>query len=114
MQCLTDFVDAQLNYYNNSAKILQDLSKQIGGAGIQQQFDKNTSSLNSLSLNNNQANGNSNHNVSSNIFPNASGVSMIGAGLNRKKAKVLFDFEASDPSEISVYANQVNLFLLSC
>ena len=109
MQCLTDFVDAQLNYYNNSAKILQDLSRQIGGAGIQQQLDKNVNSLNSMSLTHNQANGNSNH-TSPNIFPNASGASMIGAGLNRKKAKVLFDFEASDPSEISVYANQVIFF----
>jgi hypothetical protein len=99
-----------LNYYNNSAKILQDLSRQIGGAGIQQQFDINNNSLNNLSLNNIQANGSSNHSVSSKAFPNASGASMIGAGLNKKKAKVLFDFEASDPSEISVYANQVNLF----
>ncbi len=29
--------------------------------------------------------------------------------LSKKQAKVLFDYEATDPSEISVSANQVNL-----
>lgn len=32
--------------------------------------------------------------------------------VEKKKAKVLFDYEASEPSEISVSANQVNINLL--
>ena len=92
MQCLTDFVDAQLNYYNSCAKILQDLSKQIGGAGLA-----------------------NNSNGASRIMPLVANMNN-GGGLSsnftsKKKAKVLFDYEATDPSEISVSANQVNKLL---
>ena len=34
LQCLTEFVDAQLNYYNNCTNVLKDLSKEIGGSGL--------------------------------------------------------------------------------
>lgn len=92
LSCLADFVDAQMNYYNKCSKILQDLCKQI----------RNTTTATSkqpvLNLNDQSENF---------------GVNAIGAGLsfnlniNNKKAKVLFDYEATDPSEISVSANQV-------
>jgi len=85
---LTDFVDAQLNYYSNCTKILQDLSKQIGGVGLANNANAtrvNPATINSL---------NNNGGLSSNFT-------------SKKKAKVLFDYEATDPSEISVSANQV-------
>ena len=92
MQCLADFVDGQLNYYNSCTKVLQDLSKQIGGAGlsanrISQPVDSSTPNSFSSAFGPSQS-----------LTPNFT---------NKKKAKVLFDFEATDPSEISVWANQV-------
>jgi hypothetical protein len=85
---LTDFVDAQLNYYSNCTKILQDLSKQIGGVGIAN--NANTARVNPATINSLNNNGGLSSNFTS-----------------KKKAKVLFDYEATDPSEISVSANQV-------
>ena len=87
LQCLTDFVDAQLNYYNSCSKILQDLSKQIGGSGL----------------------ANNSNNIGR-IAPPLNNLNNAGLPPNftsMKKAKVLFDYEATDPSEISVSANQV-------
>ena len=83
---MTDFIDSQLNYYNSCTKILQDLSKQIGGAGL-----NNNAAARIMPLVNNLNNGGLTSNFAS-----------------KKKAKVLFDYEATDPSEISVVANQVN------
>ena len=89
MQCLTDFVDAQLNYYNNCSKILQDLSKQIGGVGLG--TSNNATRINPATINNLNNHG-----------------SLSSSFTSKKKAKVLFDYEATDPSEISVSANQVS------
>ena len=60
------------------------------------------------SMNQNEANTANNSSMFSAIF----GSNAIDSGLapsftNFQKAKVLFDYDASDPSEISVWANQV-------
>ncbi len=88
MQCLTDFVDAQLSYYSNCSKILLDLSKQIGGVGLGS--INNVPRINPVTINSLNNNGSFSSSITS-----------------KKKAKVLFDYEATDPSEISVSANQV-------
>ena len=88
-----------MNYYNNCSKILQDLCKQIG----------NTTGTPSSKPSPPQ-------NVLNDDTENF-GVNAIGAGLslnlnlNNKKAKVLFDYEASEIGEISVFANQVSIFI---
>lgn len=90
---MTDFVDAQLNYYSSCSKVLQDLSKQIGGTGIRnvpptpKQLNANESSPFTYPIN-----------------------SLPPSFTAKKKAKVLFDYEATDPSEISVSANQVHFY----
>lgn len=96
LQCLTEFVDAQLNYYNNATLILKDLSKDIGGVGIQ--------NSQSASHETNQANPS--------MFSAIFGTDAIDSGnkpalVDPKKAKVLFDYDAVDSTEISVWANQV-------
>jgi hypothetical protein len=119
LQCLTDFVDCQLNYYNNCTKILQDLSRQIGSAGIKSQIApplisnsiSNTSDINT-NLTNAVNGGNQTPQQKPMTFFSAlnggSDESIVHTGLLAKKqAKVLFDYEATDPSEISVSANQV-------
>lgn len=98
LQCLTDFVDAQLNYYHSATLVLKDLSKEIGGVGI-----KNSQSA---SKEINQANPS----MFSAIFGTDAIDSENKPGLvDPKKAKVLFDYDAVDSSEISVWANQVIL-----
>ena len=62
------------------------------------------------SMNQNEANTAANN---SSMFSAIFGSNAIDSGLapsftNFQKAKVLFDYDASDPSEISVWANQVN------
>lgn len=103
-----------MNYYSNCTKILQDLCKQIGVSNKNQQLQappvksgNNATALNSNS--NNSATNETNLLLDTSDFS----VNAIGAGLsmnlnlNSKKAKVLFDYEATDPAEISVFANQV-------
>lgn len=125
LQCLTDFVDAQLNYYNSCTKTLQDLSRQIGGMGItQRQLPPQSpkSPLNSTTGTTNSAAATATTTTTtsdSNSFSalNGTGPAVISsstatAGLapsftNKKTAKVLFDYEATDPSEMSVSANQI-------
>ncbi len=129
MQCLTDFADAQLNYYNHCSKVLQDLSKQIGGSGIVNRNLPLPPTPNSLNNTNNNTiihnlngNGNTNSNtiIDNHHHNNNDGLANLNSlnsslptsFTNKKKAKVLFDYEATDPSEISVAANQVYFFYL--
>lgn len=123
MQCLTDFVDAQLNYYNSCTKTLQDLSRQIGGMGIvsanrnlpppSPKSPQQTSSSPSGGESNNSAAAAANASSFSALNGgNVNSGSSTAIGLspnftNKKTAKVLFDYEATDPSEMSVSANQV-------
>ena len=96
-----------MNYYTNCTKILQDLCKQIG-------MSKNLQSTKPITPTVTTANSNNtNPNETNLLLDSDFGVNAIGAGLsmnlnlNTKKAKVLFDYEATDPAEISVFANQV-------
>jgi hypothetical protein len=110
LQCLTDFVDAQLNYYNGCSKILQDLSKQIGGSGIASArvLPPVAGSQPALKANPTSNSVNSNGNLNDGLSNVNNLISALPPSLtNQKKAKVLFDYEATDPSEISVAANQI-------
>jgi hypothetical protein len=108
---LTDFVDAQLNYYNACSKTLQDLSRQIGGMGIVNNAARNLPPSTPKLLNTETPTTTQ----FSALNGGVSGVSGGGGGsvglpssfTNKKTAKVLFDYEATDASEISVSANQV-------
>lgn len=90
-----------MNYYNNCSKILQDLCKQIGNATGMPKNIPAPKAVNAPA---------DDLLIDTDNF----GANAIGAGLamnlnlNTKKAKVLFDYEATDPAEISVFANQVN------
>lgn len=101
LQCLTEFVDAQLNYYNSCTLILKDLSQEIGGVGLQNKSSRNSSSGPG-------AGTAANPSMFSAIF----GSDAIDSEekpilVDAKKAKVLFDYDAVDSTEISVWANQV-------
>jgi hypothetical protein len=132
---LTDFVAAQLNYYNSCSEIMHELSKQVGSANIK-----------SLPLaqpltgaqQSGTAGSSSNGGTGTTSTPTTAAASAVGGSttaaapavsgsgvtffsalngddahpslLSKKQAKVLFDYEATDPSEISVSANQVIYF----
>ncbi|RNA27852.1 endophilin-B1-like isoform X3 [Brachionus plicatilis] len=88
LQCLADFVEAQSNYYSSCSRVMQDLTRQIGISSI-----RNTSVI--------APKINEGHPFSYPI--NSLPVSFT----EKKRAKVLFDYEATEPSEMSVYANQI-------
>jgi hypothetical protein len=90
---LQDFVDAQLNYYNSCSKTLLDLSRQIGSMGL---VNANAGKTNLQT----QA-------KALNEFSGLNGGGLPTSFTSKKTAKVLFDYEATDPSEISVSANQI-------
>lgn len=110
MQCLKEFVESQLNYYNNCTNILNELSKDIGGTGVQASSSANGSM--------GKADGSVTNNASmfADIFGNSNAIdSGDRPGLvDPKRAKVLFDYDAVDSTEISVWANQIiNIQLLA-
>ena len=79
LSCLADFVDAQMNYYSNCSKILQDLCKQIGnttGMPVNKTVMNNTTT-NSLAASNDISSS------TSQIDPTADfGANTIGVGLS--------------------------------
>lgn len=109
-------MDAQLNYYNSCTKTLQDLSRQIGGMGIVNNRSLPPSTPKSplnpateASSNFSALNGASMGTAGAMTAAVASVASVTPSSIfnSKKTAKVLFDYEATDPSEMSVSANQV-------
>lgn len=99
-------------------KILQDLSKQLGGTGglknlpvtpNNSQASMDPAIANTIApLHQNGGSSNSTSGGGAVTFFSALNGDDVHPGLLAKKqAKVLFDYEATDPSEISVSANQV-------
>jgi uncharacterized membrane protein len=84
------------------------LSKQIGSSGITIPNIQNPVNMSSIAASLNMSS------IELHDKPSTSlSTTTTSTLLNPKKAKVLFDYDATDPSEISVSANQVTRFLLS-
>ncbi|XP_064458217.1 endophilin-B1-like isoform X2 [Ornithodoros turicata] len=93
LQCLSDFVDAQMTYYAQCQQYMADLQKELAGMSI-------------------AVGGGSGGNSSAfqSMFSPSSptgGDIITPATSNRKKARVLYDYDAHDNSELSLIADEV-------
>ncbi len=108
MQCLKDFVEAQMIYYTSCTSILNDLGKDIGIKPIQNSSSGASAANVRSPLGNTEAAANPS--MFSAIFGDSSAIDtgVKPALVDPKKAKVLFDYDAVEPIELSVWANQVS------
>lgn len=100
-----------MDYYTNCTGILKELSTDIGIKTIQNS-SSGAGAISHASQGKNETTAN-NPSMFSAIFGDSNAIESEvkpTALVNPKKAKVLFDYDAVEPNEIGVWANQVNYF----
>ncbi|XP_058891048.1 endophilin-B1-like isoform X4 [Acipenser ruthenus] len=107
LRCLNDFVEAQTTYYAQCYQYMVDLQKQLGSFPT------------TLTSNNNQNSSSSAQSTSDPSIPVSSslptpansvvtsGFSELRASCGTRKARVLYDYDAADSSELSLLADEV-------
>ncbi|MBN3274483.1 SHLB2 protein, partial [Polyodon spathula] len=107
LRCLNDFVEAQTTYYAQCYQYMVDLQKQLGSFPT------------TLTSNNNQNSSSSAQSISVPSIPVnsklptpansivTSGFSELRASSGTRKARVLYDYDAADSSELSLLADEV-------
>ncbi|KAL5012306.1 hypothetical protein ScPMuIL_010857 [Solemya velum] len=92
LRCLNDFIEAQMSYYAQCQQYMADLQKQLGSF-----------SANSLG-------GGSSINSSPPLQPSAPPAIQVTAAtpnIEKKQARVLYDYDAADSSELSLLADEL-------
>lgn len=102
LRCLNDFVEAQTTYYAQCYRYMVDLQKQLG------------SFPSSFSSNNNQSSAGAGVSVPTlpvSSYPSASGrqsgFSELLGTESKRKARVLYDYDAAGSTELSLLADEV-------
>ncbi|XP_069497833.1 endophilin-B1 isoform X5 [Ambystoma mexicanum] len=107
LRCLNDFVEAQMTYYAQCYQYMLDLQKQLGSFPSTFLANNNQSSSTHM-----QSGPNSSMSTSpslpagSNIVV-TSGFSELKASNGSRKARVLYDYDAANSSELSLLADEV-------
>ncbi|KAG1710446.1 Endophilin-B1 [Nymphon striatum] len=84
LRCLTDLVDAQMNYYYECYQCMNELQKELASTSL--------------------GNFGANSSAHPNLFSNSSSTEL---GTNKRRAKVLYDYDAQDSTELSLLAEEV-------
>ncbi|XP_010147271.1 PREDICTED: endophilin-B1 [Eurypyga helias] len=114
LRCLNDFVEAQMTYYAQCYQYMLDLQKQLGrsvGAFFPSTFlsNNNQSSstpVQSVSTPSALASASASlPSISSSVV--SSGISELKSSSGSRKARVLYDYDAANSSELSLLADEV-------
>ncbi|XP_060606749.1 endophilin-B1-like [Ruditapes philippinarum] len=98
LRCLNDFIEAQMTFHSQSQQYMSDLQKQLGryvpgsGAG---------SNPNNLGL------SSGNNSTLTPSAPPAIQVTASTPATEKKQARVLYDYDAADSSELSLLADEL-------
>ncbi|XP_073213262.1 endophilin-B1 isoform X2 [Lepidochelys kempii] len=109
LRCLNDFVEAQMTYYAQCYQYMLDLQKQLGSFPSTFLSNNNQSSSTpapSVSASSVLASGSASLPSVSNSV-NTSGFSELKASSGSRKARVLYDYDAANSSELSLLADEV-------
>ncbi|MEE6494583.1 hypothetical protein FKM82_001798 [Ascaphus truei] len=107
LRCLNDFVEAQMTYFAQCYQYMLDLQKQLGSFPSTFVSNNNQSSLTSMqsaSLPSNSASAPlpaASHSVVT------SGFTELKASNGSRKARVLYDYDAANSTELSLLADEV-------
>uniref|UniRef100_A0A8C3HQA1 Endophilin-B1 n=1 Tax=Chrysemys picta bellii TaxID=8478 RepID=A0A8C3HQA1_CHRPI len=109
LRCLTDFVEAQMTYYAQCYQYMLDLQKQLGSFPSTFRSNNNQSSstpVPSVSASSVLASASASlPSVSNSVV--TSGFSELKASSGSRKARVLYDYDAANSSELSLLADEV-------
>ncbi|XP_067394629.1 endophilin-B1 isoform X2 [Emydura macquarii macquarii] len=109
LRCLNDFVEAQMTYYAQCYQYMLDLQKQLGSFPSTFLSNNNQSSstpVPSVSASSVLASASASlPSVSNSIVPSA--ISELKSSSGSRKARVLYDYDAANSSELSLLADEV-------
>uniref|UniRef100_A0A803XYQ7 Endophilin-B1 n=4 Tax=Phasianidae TaxID=9005 RepID=A0A803XYQ7_MELGA len=109
LRCLNDFVEAQMTYYAQCYKYMLDLQKQLGSFPSTFLSNNNQSSsapVQSVSTPSVLASASASlPSVSNSVV--TSGISELKSSSGSRKARVLYDYDAANSSELSLLADEV-------
>ncbi|XP_072199672.1 endophilin-B1 isoform X1 [Excalfactoria chinensis] len=109
LRCLNDFVEAQMTYYAQCYKYMLDLQKQLGSFPSIFLSNNNQSSstpVQSVSAPSVLASASASlPSVSNSVV--TSGISELKSSSGSRKARVLYDYDAANSSELSLLADEV-------
>ncbi|XP_021260063.1 endophilin-B1 isoform X2 [Numida meleagris] len=109
LRCLNDFVEAQMTYYAQCYKYMLDLQKQLGSFPSTFLSNNNQSSsapVQSISTPSVLASASASlPSVSNSVV--TSGISELKSSSGSRKARVLYDYDAANSSELSLLADEV-------
>ncbi|XP_029887917.1 endophilin-B1 isoform X1 [Haliaeetus albicilla] len=109
LRCLNDFVEAQMTYYAQCYQYMLDLQKQLGSFPSTFLSNNNQSSstpVQSVSTPSVLASASASLTSVSNSIV-TSGISELKSSSGSRKARVLYDYDAANSSELSLLADEV-------
>ncbi|XP_052658632.1 endophilin-B1 isoform X2 [Harpia harpyja] len=109
LRCLNDFVEAQMTYYAQCYQYMLDLQKQLGSFPSTFLSNNNQSSstpVQSVSAPSVLASASASLTSVSNSIV-TSGISELKSSSGSRKARVLYDYDAANSSELSLLADEV-------
>ncbi|KAM4773811.1 endophilin-B1 isoform X1 [Corvus cornix cornix] len=109
LRCLNDFVEAQMTYYAQCYQYMLDLQKQLGSfpsTFLSNNNQSSTTPVQSVSTPSVLASASASlPSVSNSIV--TSGLSELKSSSGSRKARVLYDYDAANSSELSLLADEV-------
>ncbi|XP_075689382.1 endophilin-B1 isoform X3 [Rhinoderma darwinii] len=107
LRCLNDFVEAQMTYFAQCYQYMLDLQKQLGSFPSTFASNNNQSSLTTMqSVSLPSVSASAPLPAASNSVV-TSGFSELKAAAGNRKARVLYDYDAANSSELSLLADEV-------
>ncbi|XP_006898288.1 PREDICTED: endophilin-B1-like isoform X1 [Elephantulus edwardii] len=107
LRCLNDFVEAQMTYYAQCYQYMLDLQKQLGSFPSNYLCNNNQSSVPSVPPASTSVIGPSAVASSNLVITSPSNLSDLKEYTGTRKARVLYDYDAANSSELSLLADEV-------
>ncbi|XP_007944368.1 endophilin-B1 [Orycteropus afer afer] len=108
LRCLNDFVEAQMTYYAQCYQYMLDLQKQLGSFPSNYLCNNNQSSVPPLPPASSNVIGPSTMATTSGlVITSPSNLSDLKECTGNRKARVLYDYDAANSSELSLLADEV-------
>ncbi|XP_036299550.1 endophilin-B1 isoform X2 [Pipistrellus kuhlii] len=107
LRCLNDFVESQMTYYAQCYQYMLDLQKQLGSFPSSYHCNNNQTSVVPVPAASSNVIGSSAMTSSGLVMTSPSNLTDLKEGSGSRKARVLYDYDAANSSELSLLADEV-------
>ncbi|XP_066124833.1 endophilin-B1 isoform X2 [Saccopteryx bilineata] len=107
LRCLNDFVEAQMTYYAQCYQYMLDLQKQLGSFPSNYHCNNNQTSTPAPSASSNVIGSSALTSTSGLVMTSPSNLTDLKECGGSRKARVLYDYDAANSSELSLLADEV-------